>query len=144
MKGVFFGACAAMLLSGCATITRGTTEAVAIQTDPPGAEVRTSNGFGCPETPCQITVPRKDPFILTLTKPGFKQVDMTIGTTMNGGGTAGMVGNVVAGGIVGVVVDSSNGAAMDHTPNPVIVNLKPVETMSPVIRQRGRRAAPVS
>lgn len=64
---------------------------------------------------------------------------------MNGGGTAGMVGNVVAGGIVGVVVDSSNGAAMDHVPNPVIAQLRPLPPVSH-IHERRRRApgTPVS
>jgi hypothetical protein len=131
--------CGTLALGGCATVVRGTTEEVAVQTEPPGAEARTSNGFGCPATPCAINVPRKDPFILTVTKAGYQPEQVTVNTTIQGGGTAGLVGNVVSGGIVGVVVDASSGAANDHVPNPVVVTLKPLAPVSPVIEQRRKR-----
>jgi hypothetical protein len=137
----------ALTLGGCATIVRGTTEEVAIQSEPPGAQAKTSNGFGCLETPCVITVPRKDPFILTVAKAGYRPEQITVGTAVQGGGTAGLAGNVLAGGIIGVVVDASNGAANDHVPNPVIVELKPLAPVSPVLEQRRKRKredAPVS
>jgi uncharacterized protein YceK len=129
----------ALALGGCATIVRGTTEDVAIQTEPTGAEAKTSNGFGCPETPCVLNVPRKDPFILTVAKAGYHSEQVTVGTAIQGGGTAGLVGNVVGGGIVGVVVDASSGAANDHVPNPVIVKLKPIAPVSPLLEQRRKR-----
>jgi len=55
-----------------------------------------------------------------------------------------MVGNVVVGGIIGVVVDGSSGATTDHSPNPVIANLKPLRPVSPLIERRRRSAAPAS
>jgi hypothetical protein len=138
--------CGALALGGCATVVRGTTEDVAVQTEPPGAEARTSNGFGCPATPCAINVPRKDPFILSITKIGYHPEQVTVNTAVQGGGTAGLVGNVVAGGVVGVVVDASSGAANDHVPNPVIVTLRPIAPVSPIIEQRRKRTreAPTS
>ena len=67
-----------------------------------------------------------------------------VGTRMSGGGTAGLVGNALIGGVIGVVVDSSSGAAMDHFPNPVMAQLKPLRSVSPIIENRRprRKAAP--
>jgi hypothetical protein len=62
-------AIAALPLRACATVIRGTTEQVAFQSDPAGAEVTTSTGLSCPATPCFIEVPRKDAFIATFSKP---------------------------------------------------------------------------
>src|SRR3712207_2745830 len=118
-------ALAALPLGACATVTRGTTEQVAFQSEPSGAEVTTSTGLSCSATPCSIEIPRKDQFIATFTKPGYRPQQVTVGTQVAGGGTAGLAGNVLIGGIVGVVVDSANGSALDHTPNPVMASLAP-------------------
>jgi hypothetical protein len=40
-----------------------------------------------------------------------------------GGGAAGLVGNVVVGGVVGMAADAATGAALKHVPNPVPVEL---------------------
>jgi hypothetical protein len=136
---------AALALGGCATITRGSDELVAFQSEPPGAAVRTSIGAGCPTTPCSISVPRKDPFVASFELPGYRGEQVTVGTRMSGGGTAGVVGNVLFGGVIGVVVDSSSGAGLDHYPNPVMVQLEPLRPVSPLIERRPRRrSAPSS
>ena len=132
-------------LGACASITRGTGEQVAFQSEPPGAEVKLSTGLGCPQTPCAFEVPRKDSFIATFTKAGYQPEQILVGTKVSGGGAAGMAGNLIAGGIVGAVVDASNGAQLDHDPNPVLAHLKPLRSVSPVIENRPRRKrAPVS
>jgi chorismate mutase len=41
-----------------------------------------------------------------------------------GGGSAGMAGNVILGGLIGAVVDSNNGATQDLVPNPLTVTLE--------------------
>ena len=137
-------ALAALPLGACATVVRGTTEQVAFQSEPPGAEVQTSLGLGCPETPCSIAIPRKDQFVATFSMPGYQSKQVMVGTQIQGGGTAGLVGNVVAGGIIGVVVDSSSGAAMDHVPNPVVVSLAPSALPSAQRRRAPQRRTPVS
>jgi hypothetical protein len=135
----------AVSLGACASITRGTEEQVAFHSEPAGAEVRTSTGLGCPETPCTFAVPRSDAFVATFTKARHHPEQVMVRTKMSGGGAAGMAGNVLVGGVIGVVVDASTGAGLDHDPNPVIARLKPLESVSPLIeRRRPRRAAPVS
>jgi hypothetical protein len=136
-------AVAALSLGACATITRGTEEDVAFHSEPAGAEVRTTVGLGCPSTPCTLKIPRKDQFQATFELPGYQPESIYVSTRMSGGGTAGLAGNAVFGGIIGVVVDGSNGATMDHSPNPVIAQLKPLRNVSPAVRAR-RKVAPTS
>jgi hypothetical protein len=84
---------------------------------------------------------RSDAFVATFTKARHPPEQVMVRTKMSGGGAAGMAGNV----LIGVVVDASTGAGLDHDPNPVIARLKPLESVSPLIeRRRPRRAAPVS
>jgi len=139
-------ALAAAALGGCATIVRGTDEPVQFISEPAGAAVNTSIGLGCPATPCTVPVPRKDQFMASFELPGYGRENIMVGTRMSGGGTAGVVGNVLFGGIIGVVVDTSSGAGMDHVPNPVIAQLQPLVPASPLIERRParRRIPPTS
>lgn len=109
-------------MSGCATITRGTTEELTVQSTPSGANVRLDTGqTGI--TPATFTVPRKRDVIVTVSKPGYQTVTQTVTTKIAGRGAAGVAGNVLIGGIIGIGVDAISGASLNHTPNPVIVNL---------------------
>jgi hypothetical protein len=138
--------CVAASVGACASITRGTDEQVGFHSEPAGAEVRTSTGLACPSTPCTIAVPRKDQFVATFTKAGYHPQQVMVGTKVGGGGALGLAGNALVGGVVGIVVDASTGAGMDHEPNPVIAQLKPLGSVSPLIenRPRRKRAPPVS
>jgi uncharacterized protein YceK len=111
-----------VLTSGCASITRGTTEAYAVQTKPPGAEVRSSSGWNC-VTPCSVKVKRRGDFVLTMTKPGYEDVTATVTSSIDGAGAAGMAGNVILGGIIGAGIDAGTGAMHSHKPNPLVVEM---------------------
>jgi hypothetical protein len=112
-------------LCGCASITRGTTEQVQIQSNPSGAEAKTSMGHTC-VTPCTLQFSRKDEFTVTINKAGYHIAQVPVKTQVGGAGAAGFVGNVVVGGVVGMGVDAATGATLEHFPNPVIVDLIPV------------------
>jgi hypothetical protein len=115
---------ASMTLGACATITRGTNTAWEVKTDPPGARVKTTNGFACASTPCSLKMPRKAEFTASITKEGYKPLDIQVTHKVSGGGGAGMAGNVLVGGLIGVGVDATSGAMLDLTPNPVSVHLE--------------------
>jgi PEGA domain len=115
----------AALCGGCATVTRGMTSQVQIQSDPPGAEARTSMGHVC-STPCTLQFNRKDEFVVTITKPGFHTEEIPVVTRVAGAGAAGFAGNVILGGVVGMAADAASGATLEHFPNPVIATLEPV------------------
>ena len=111
--------------SGCATITRGTSEAFVIETDPPGAEATLSNGLRC-STPCSLTVKRRGDFVVTIKKEGYETVVSNVTSSVDSGGAAGMAGNVLLGGVIGAGVDAGTGAMHSHKPNPLSVKLKRV------------------
>jgi hypothetical protein len=118
---------AALGAPGCATITRGTTDQLAVESDPAGAQVTLSNGQkGI--TPASFTLPRKDPLTVTLRKDGYQEVTVKVNPEIGGGGAAGLAGNVLIGGVVGAIIDPASGAIYDLKPNPVSVKLVPSPT----------------
>ncbi|UDL87653.1 translation initiation factor 2 [Mesorhizobium sp. PAMC28654] len=114
-------------LCGCASVVRGTTEKVVISSNPPDATIRTSLGHSCPQSPCTIEVSRKTELTAFAEKPGYKAGQLFIGTKMGGNGAAGLAGNILLGGVIGIGVDAMSGATLDHYPNPALITLVPVD-----------------
>ncbi len=118
-------------LSSCATVTRGTKEALVIETEPSGASVTLnvegegSSRFCTP--PCSVLLPRKHSVRVKIEKEGYKTVDTTAVSAVCGAGAAGMAGNVIVGGIIGAGVDVATGATKCFNPNPLKVTLEPVK-----------------
>jgi hypothetical protein len=157
-------AAATLLFAGCASITRGTSEAVTFDSEPSGAEMRSlvrnichdegsctnsenDERFAAPNrehspgpscvTPCTIEVKRSDELIVTFIKPGYEPITIDLGRNVSGAGGLGFAGNVIAGGATGMVVDGITGAAMDHVPNPMKVVLVPIKrTIEPRAKKR--------
>lgn len=135
-----------LALAGCATIARGTGEQVAFDTVPSGAEVRVivegpggpapNDGSPAPEltssmgcvTPCVLQVKRIDKMAVTITKQGYETEAFSLVPQASSEGVATSVaGNLLlAGGVVGVIVDGASGAGLDKCPNPVRIALRPV------------------
>ncbi len=124
-----------LLCANCATVTRGTTSQVQIFSEPSGADVATSTGFRC-TTPCTLTIDRKQEFTVSMSKPGYKPVEVPVRTQVAGTGAAGFAGNIIAGGLVGMAADAATGATLEHVPNPVSATLQPVDSPS---RPQNRR-----
>ncbi len=114
-----------LFFSSCATLTRGSTDTVIIRSNPSGALVTLSNGMSA-TTPAQFELPRKSTVLVNIRKPGFQPMDVTLNPVMSGKGGAGLAGNLLAGGFVGAAVDANTGAFYDLTPNPLHVNLIPL------------------
>lgn len=106
-------------------MTRGTQNQVHFTSEPPGAEVRTSMGHQC-LTPCTLQFHRKDEFVASFSKPGYQPTAIMVTTRTAGEGVAGFAGNVIIGGVGGMVVDAASGATLEHCPNPVSVTLRPL------------------
>jgi hypothetical protein len=62
-------------MTGCATVTRGTTETQLVQSEPSGASVRLSNGF-TGVTPTAFTVSRKGDIVVSIIKDGYEPVEV--------------------------------------------------------------------
>jgi len=109
---------AAVMVSGCATIINGRTERVEIASDPPGATAKV-DGIPIGTTPTSIDLKRDNPHSVTIEKDGY----VTAEESIEQGTSWWLAGNILLGGLIGLFVDYSTGAA--HT-------LKP-ESMTPVL-----------
>lgn len=113
-------AASALSLGGCATVMNGTHTSYETESRPTSAAVKFSNGASC-TTPCKLEFRRKDHLRADISLPGYKPTYVLIQSKL-GGAT---FGNVLMGGIVGGVVDASNGASNRLSPSPLIVRLAP-------------------
>lgn len=133
---------ALLMIAGCGSIVRGTSEDVAVQTDPAGAHVTTDIGLSC-IGPCIIKVPRKKSFTVTAAADGYQSASASVGTRMSGAGAAGLGGNIILGGLIGGGIDLATGAAKDHFPNPVVLILTPLDPNAPPPRLKQYPTGPV-
>jgi hypothetical protein len=119
----------ALALAGCASwmpsLDAGGGAELRADSDPPGAEARTSTGQGC-RTPCAMVVPATDQAV-TFTLPGYFPQTVPVQVRLPGDPRA----------------DPNAVASVQLTPNPVTVALEPAPP--PVAAKRKpapRRAAP--
>lgn len=111
----------ALGLGGCATVMNGTSQPVEFQSDPTDARVELISGLGC-QTPCRYELKRGNDNRASFTREGYQPVSVYIQSRTG----AGTFGNVLAGGIIGGVVDGANGASNHLYPDPVYVRMVPV------------------
>jgi hypothetical protein len=127
-------------LSACATITRGTRQNYVIETDPAGANITLSTGQTC-VTPCNLRLKRKHEFTVTATMAGYQDATASVDSRVRGGGAAGVAGNVIAGGVIGIVVDATNGSMNDLVPNPLRITMTRVGEAAPAAAEAAPEAA---
>jgi hypothetical protein len=134
MRKVVVAALLALNCAGCASATRGWTEQITITSTPSGAEatVQGSETAAVCTTPCVVQVKRHEDVTINIKKEGYEPQVVPLSKEIAGGGVAGFAGNILLGGVVGMVVDGVSCAACDHKPNPVIVTLQPVPPPAPV------------
>ena len=114
----------ALTLAGCATLDRGTLDEVAVVTDPPGATVDSSTGVLC-TSPCRVSGPRRDSFVLTISKPGFATQQVTSDAKPDAAAIAAASAPTVSADVLGRVVDVQDGSYVSHVPKAVVVKLVP-------------------
>lgn len=122
---------ALMLMSGCATVTRGTTDTLVVESEPSGAQVILSNGM-TGQTPTAFKLSRKDAVVVEIKKEGYEPIKVNVQPQISGGGSMGMAGNVLVGGLVGAAIDAGSGAMNDLKPNPIKVKLVPLPQPEPL------------
>ena len=113
-----------LLLSGCATVTRGSNDVLVVDSEPQGAQVELSNGMSCTSTPCSFKLPRRSDLGVTISRKGCRTVQANVTHKTANAGAMGVAGNVLVGGIIGLGVDAATGASQDLVPNPLKVTLQ--------------------
>lgn len=130
------------LLSGCGTIVNGRKQNVGISSNPSGAvsefnyrksvvvgRNKHSGGpiYGMVDfstscvTPCSLNLDRNvDPYLLTIKKEGYEPASATLYHRKSGL----LWGNILFGGIIGLVIDFNSGGAYKLKPESIMVDLK--------------------
>jgi len=108
-------------LGGCATVINGTSQDYQVWSEPNGAGVSLSNGASC-TTPCELSMKRRDDYRADIEMEGYQPTSVLIQSRTGGA----MAGNLLLGGIVGGVVDASNGSTNHLFPRPLNVKLAAV------------------
>jgi hypothetical protein len=104
---------AMVFTSGCATIVHGSQQDIRVVSNPAGAVVRVNLNNTATATPGVVALRRKEiGYILTFEKEGYKPVEVSLRRTVSGW----QFGNIIFGGIIGMVIDFSNGSAYKLTP----------------------------
>ena len=120
---MLFAIAAAVLLPGCSTMVHGTTQDIAVQTSPEveaTCEVKASEGAVYQvQTPGMVTVARSSSSLtVDCTKQGYEDAREFIASEFNGA----TFGNILAGGLIGVVADAASGANNSY-PETVIIEM---------------------
>jgi len=111
-----------LAVSGCATVVNGRTEPLGLSSNPAGAEVSIDNGELKVITPTSVELKRDQNHSFVFHKDGYQDTSATVTS-----GTSGWVwGNLLAGGIIGGVVDFATGAAYKFSDDTLTVNMTPL------------------
>jgi len=121
MARVLVGLACLLALGGCASwlpsleFGGGSTVELRADSEPPGAEARTSMGQAC-RTPCAMPVPASSNFTVTFTLPGFVPQSVPVQVRMP----------------TDPRMDPNATASVQLIPNPVEVALEPAPAPKPV------------
>jgi len=129
MKKLFLTVCILLPLSlsfaGCSTIMDGTKQEVGFSSSPSNAVV-TIDGKMIGRAPLTENLKRKNTHKVVMTLDGYHPYELTLTKKSNGW----VWGNIVFGGLIGLVVDASTGSLYKLSPEQVNADLKSNGTAS--------------
>ena len=106
--------------SSCATIFKGSSAEVRVNSSPSGAEVFI-NDMDRGKTPLTLNLNRNDNYILHFKKDGYEDVRVEVRKKFDGATT--IVGNLFSWWLLGIVVDVASGAAYSLSPADINGNM---------------------
>lgn len=111
------------MLSSCASIINGTRQSVSVNSIPSGAKVIVK-GVEMAKTPAIIELKRNETnIVVRFDKDGFEPVEVALNRKVDGW----IAGNIVFGGIIGLVIDFADGAAYHLNPSEVNATLRELQ-----------------
>lgn len=113
----------ASLILGCASIISGTRQDVMITSSPDLATLNIKNMNGVivyqGQTPATVNLERNNSYIVTVSLPGYKDSQVSI----NRGFNFVFLGNLICGGVLGMIIDAVDGAIYNLEPSILSVTL---------------------
>ena len=121
----------ALAVTGCATVINGTTQRVRFDSTPSGATAQIgATGKTATQTvttPGQLTLSRDSSYEVAFEKPGYIPAHARVDQATSDAVWV----NILIGGIIGIIVDYSDGAAYDLVPETVSTTLVADPTTPP-------------
>ncbi|NGP89681.1 PEGA domain-containing protein [Fodinibius halophilus] len=114
---LLLGISASIIIAGCATLTKGTTQIVTINSNVDGAGVYL-NGAQIGETPFASKI-KKNEDALVIRKEGYKSHTLSLSKSLE----PIFWGNIITGGTLGSITDWISGAAYSYSPSTYQVEL---------------------
>lgn len=129
--------CITSLQMGCATIVSGKTQDVMIRSNPSGATVKIDEIISG-TTPMVANLVRKKRHAISISKKGYQEISRSTTRGFNGW----YLGNIILGGIIGLITDPITGAMYDVEPSEINVSL-PEEKGAQIAKPKneGKQAA---
>jgi len=112
-----------IFLSGCASTLRGRTQKLEITSEPSGVVIVVLPGEQRLVTPATIEVSRLEVITVLVDRAGYGSVIGYAEPAMDWSGGLALLGNFLAGGLIGYWSDLNSGAAYGLDPNPIILEL---------------------
>lgn len=122
LSGVLMAA--AVGSSGCGAILNGSSQTIGAQSAPDGAQIIVEPGGMRYTTPTEMSLERKNSYVLTFRKEGYSDATFTVRKKANAGI---IILDVLLTGLVGVVVDAATGAWNGLSPDVATVSLTKVD-----------------
>lgn len=109
-----------LIASGCASIVSGSKQRVSVSTTPANAKVLI-NGINVGATPLVTYLKRSEKtHRITIELEGYKPYNTTLKRKLNGW----IFGNIIFGGLIGVIIDASTGAMYSVSENELLIGLE--------------------
>ena len=112
-----------LIAVGCATIFSGTKANISVSSSPNNAtvEVKMTSGMtvATGTTPAYFTLDKKNSYTVTIKMQGYRDQTVFIGQSFN----TWFIGNIICGGVIGMVIDFVDGAMWNLEPNQIHVEL---------------------
>lgn len=115
---------ALFILSGCATIFKGSSADIKVNSTPSGAEVWI-NDINKGTTPQTMSLKRDQNHVLEFRMDGYEPVRIEVNKKFDAATT--IVGNIFSWALLGIVVDVATGAAYSLNPHDVQANMKQLQ-----------------
>ncbi len=123
-KLILIGCIASLVfIVSCATIIKGTKQDVSISSNPDRATVVVKTTGGVIEyngiTPAVVNLSKKNEYLVTISLLGYKETTIQISQSFE----PWVIGNLICGGVIGIVIDAVDGAMYKLEPDQVMVSL---------------------
>jgi len=96
----------AVWMTGCATIFKGSTDSIGLNSNPAGARVYADGAEVCSATPCNVNLKSNKTWNLLFKMDGYKEKSVMVNNSIG----AGWIILDILGGLIPVIIDAATGS----------------------------------